>query len=57
MPRPASGTVEVVALVDDTCAYHLRFRADGRRQRVILHERTGCDCGCGGGWDEPCARN
>jgi hypothetical protein len=23
---------------------------------VILHERAGCVCGCGGGWDEPAAR-
>ncbi len=24
----------------------------GERQRVVLHERPGCPCGCGGGWDE-----
>lgn len=23
---------------------------------MSLHERPGCDCGCGGGWDEPAAR-
>ena len=23
---------------------------------MTLHERPGCDCGCGGGWDEPAAR-
>lgn len=56
MPRPATGTLDVVSLKDGTRAFHLRFRADGRRERVILHEAPGCDCGCGGGWDEPAAR-
>ena len=24
---------------------------------MTLHERVGCDCGCGGGWDERAARS
>jgi hypothetical protein len=24
---------------------------------MTLHERAGCDCGCGGGWDERAARS
>src|ERR1700759_2416775 len=37
-------------------AFYLRFRAGGRRERVVLHERVGCLCGCGGGWTETAAR-
>jgi integrase len=36
--------------------FRLRFNAHGGRQFMTLHERPGCDCGCGGGWDEPAAR-
>jgi len=57
MARPATGTVEIHALGDGTRAFHLRFRISGQRQREILHERPGCDCGCGGGWDERGARH
>jgi integrase len=54
--RPATGTLDVVSLKDGTRAFHLRFPVNGRRERVILHEAPGCTCGCGGGWDEPRAR-
>jgi len=56
MARPANGSIEVVVLGDGTRAFHLRFRAAGQRQREIVHERPGCMCGCGGGWDERGAR-
>jgi integrase len=56
MARPTSGTINTETLADGTRAFHLRFRAYGTRPRVILHERPGCPCGCGGGWDEPAAR-
>ncbi len=55
MARPATGSILVKDLAEGR-AFHLRFRARGRRERVVLHERRGCDCGCGGGWDEPGAR-
>jgi len=54
-PLP-TGTLLVRTLVDDSRAFYLRFRVGSRRERVILHERSGCACGCGGGWDEPAAR-
>jgi hypothetical protein len=57
MPPPASGSIDVVTLGDGTRAFRLRFPAQGRRQRVVLHERHGCDCGCGGGWNQRAARN
>src|SRR5215207_2900832 len=57
MPPPSSGSFASVALADGTRAFHLRFRAAGRRQRVVLHERPECECGCGGGWSERSARN
>ncbi len=57
MPRNATGTVECVVLADGTRAFRLRFRALAQRQRVVLHERAGCACGCGGGWDERGARH
>ena len=50
MARRATGTVDVDILADGTRAFRLRFRADGRRERLVLHERRGCGCGCGGGW-------
>lgn len=56
MPRPATGTINVVFLKDGTRAFQLRFTVNGRRERVVLHEAPECDCGCGGGWDEPAAR-
>jgi integrase len=56
MARPATGTIDAVKLADGTRAFHLRFRIEGERERLILHERPGCACGCGGGWDEPSAR-
>src|SRR5215210_6867604 len=57
MPRKLTGTFDVVVLGDGSRAFHLRFSADGTRQRVVLHERAGCECGCGGGWTEPGARH
>src|SRR4051812_42629046 len=57
MPPRSSGTIETIVLADGSRAFHLRFRADGARQRVVLHERTGCECGCGGGWAEAAARH
>lgn len=56
MARPASGSFLTVTLADGTRKFRLRFRAYGRREELVLHERPGCDCGCGGGWDEPAAR-
>jgi hypothetical protein len=32
--------------------FKFRFRADGRREQVTLHERRACLCGCGGNWTE-----
>jgi integrase len=56
VPRSATGTIEARALVDGTRAYHLRFLAADRRELVVLHERSACTCGCGGGWSETAAR-
>lgn len=56
MARPASGTILTIALADNTRAFRLRFPAHGKRQEQVLHERPGCQCGCGGGWSEPAAR-
>lgn len=50
MSRPATGQLTVTTLVDGTRAFQLRFRAKGRRETLVLHERRGCTCGCGGGW-------
>lgn len=56
MPRPSSGSCDAIVLADGSRAFQIRFPVGGRRERVILHERPGCDCGCGGGWDEASAR-
>jgi integrase len=56
MAPPATGSFLTVTLADGSRKFRLRFRAYGRREEVVLHERPGCDCGCGGGWDEPAAR-
>lgn len=56
MPRPAKGTIEVEPQGDGTLAFRLRFRVDGRREQVYLHERRDCDCGCRGNWTERNAR-
>jgi integrase len=56
MPRPSAGSFDVIVLADGTRAFQLRFPVNGVRERVILHEREGCTCGCGGGWDEASAR-
>jgi integrase len=57
MGRPASGSLDAIALAGDLRAFQLRFTVAGRRERLILHEAPGCTCGCGGGWDERAARN
>src|SRR5919202_1389672 len=57
MPRAATGTIDTITLAGGSRAFHLRFRVDGERQRVVLHERPNCECGCGGGWSEPAARH
>lgn len=56
MPREGTGAFETRFLVDGTRAFHLRVSADGGRITLVLHERPGCACGCGGGWNEPGAR-
>lgn len=56
MPREATGGIETRVLADGTRAFLLRVRIKGKREWVALHERSGCVCGCGGGWDEPGAR-
>jgi integrase len=56
MPRVATGSILTRTLGDGTRSYRLRFHAFGQRQDVFLHERAGCRCGCGGGWDERGAR-
>jgi integrase len=56
VPRVNSGSLQARALTDGARVFRLRFNADGRRQILSLHERQGCDCGCGGGWDAPGAR-
>lgn len=52
----ASGGIRIRELADGTRAFELRFMADGKREAVTLHERDGCECGCGGGWNERAAR-
>jgi integrase len=56
MARPAAGTILTITLADGARAFRLRFPAHGRRQEQVLHERAGCRCGCGGGWNERTAR-
>jgi integrase len=56
MPRVSSGTFDTRTLGDGTRAFRLRFNSQGRREIVTLHERRGCECGCGGGWQETAAR-
>jgi integrase len=56
MPREGTGTFETRFLVDGTRAFHLRVSAGGDRITLVLHERAGCACGCGDGWDEPGTR-
>jgi integrase len=56
MARPAIGTILAITLANGTRKFRLRFHANGERQDLVLHERPGCACGCGGGWDERSAR-
>jgi integrase len=50
MARKPEGGMTAKQLGDGTTAFQLRFRAHGERERVTLHERRDCPCGCGGGW-------
>lgn len=43
-------------LSDGTRVFKLRFRVRGEREMEVLHERRGCKCGCGGGWNERTAQ-
>jgi hypothetical protein len=56
MARETQGSCKARTLADGSRAFDLRFQVNGRRESVVLHERLGCLCGCGGGWDEPAAR-
>jgi integrase len=56
MSRPARGSFESRVLTDGSRSFHLRFQLNGKRETVVLHERPGCACGCGGGWAEAAAR-
>jgi integrase len=56
VPRNPTGSVRARTLADGTRAFQLRFRVNGAREAITLHEQPGCGCGCGGGWDETGAR-
>jgi integrase len=56
MARPSTGSVLTTTLADGSRKFRLRFSAYGHREELVLHERPGCECGCGGGWDERAAR-
>lgn len=56
MPEIGTGTIETRFLADESRAFHIRIRANGTREPLVLHERRNCVCGCGGGWDETSAR-
>jgi integrase len=56
MARETKGSCKGRRLADGTLAFDLRFQVNGQRESLVLHERAGCSCGCGGGWDEPSAR-
>lgn len=56
MSPPARGNVIVKTLSDGTRVFKLRFRVHGRREMRVVHERRGCKCGCGGGWNERTAQ-
>ncbi len=52
MSRQATGQIDTTTLSDGTRGFQLRFHVYGRRERLTLHERRDCECGCGGGWNE-----
>jgi len=56
MSGQAKGSFESRVLTDGSKSFHLRFQLAGKRATVVLHERPGCPCGCGGGWEEATAR-
>lgn len=57
MARQTKGSFEVRRLAEGSRAFHIRFQVGKRRELLVLHERSNCTCGCGGGWDESSARN
>lgn len=56
MSGQAKGSFEPRVLTDGSKSFHLRFQLNGKRETVVLHERPGCPCGCGGGWEEAAAQ-
>jgi integrase len=48
--RPPSGNIQVLTDERGLRTFRLRFRADGRRESIRLHEDPYCDCGCGANW-------
>jgi len=56
MARPATGSILTTKLADGVRSFRLRFNANDSRHDVFLHEQPGCECGCGGGWNERTAR-
>jgi integrase len=56
MARETKGSCRSRLLADGTHAFDLRFQVNGERESLVLHDRPGCTCGCGGGWDPPSAR-
>ncbi len=57
MARETQGSCKPRLLADGTYTFDLRFQVHGERESLVLHERPGCTCGCGGGWDETAARS
>lgn len=56
MSGRSKGSFESRVLSDASRSFHLRFQLNGKRETVVLHERPGCPCRCGGGWEEGAAR-
>ena len=56
MSKQATGSMKTSVLGDGTRSFRIRVRINGRREPITLHERPGCTCGCGGGWDAQSAR-
>jgi integrase len=56
MARETQGSCTPRLLIDGSRAFDLRFQVNSSRESLVLHERPGCTCGCGGGWNETAAR-
>ena len=56
MPRQPSGSFDVDHARGRDARVPPAVPRGRKRQRVVLHERPGCECGCGGGWTERAAR-